>query len=209
MASTPIFTFAPTPVFGFTPSTVKKESRKFRVPPAANLITPRSVEQSKVRAAILDDSVIVVDFCESSDETTYVVAKKDAALTSSIEKRFLTDDQATPVVNKDSKSIKATKPGSTVKSARSKAKKKLVDDSKPKDVPETSPTLSPTRKRRSAVDYNHVPEDEIFDRSDADDDDFQCEEVDNNDDDERLGKEYEKRYPVLETPSKRQKRAKR
>jgi hypothetical protein len=240
LASTPVFTFAPTPVFSFAPSTTKKSlddaswteaavihskvkvennvstlPRKFRVPPAADLVTPRSVDQSKVRAAVLDDSVMVVDLCESSDEaetqpvkTACVVSKKDAALISSLEKRFLTDNQATPVVNKASKSVKATKVSSTIKSARSKAKMKLDDDSEPENVmPKMCPTLSSTRKRRPAIDYDHVFEDPILDRSDEDDDDFQCEEVDV--DDERLDMSFEKSYPDLETPSKRQKRAKR
>jgi hypothetical protein len=178
--------------------------RKFRVPPAADLVAPRSVEQSKVRAAILDDSVVVVDLCQSSDET------ETNTETQFFETKKISTSKAS-VISKTSKTIKVIKLGSTDKSARSKAKQQLDDDdddSGPGNVmAKICPTLSSTRKRRSAVDYDHVPEDEIFDRSDADDDNFQCEEIDN--DDERLDKRFENDWPNLKTPSKRQKKVKR
>jgi hypothetical protein len=259
LATTPVFTFAPTPVFASASSTAKKNPdgassndaavisnskikieevnvstllREFRVPPAPNLVTPRSVDHFKVRAGILDDSVIVVDLCESSDEaetetetetkprlfkTSTPSVNHPQTITEDVElltlhkpeKNISISNEATSVFDKANKSIKATKLGSTVKSAHSsKAKKKLDDDSEPGDVmPKISPTLGSTRKRRPAVDYGRVPEDEIFDRSDANDDDFQCEEV--NYDDERLDKGIENKWPDLETPSKRQKRARR
>jgi hypothetical protein len=214
-ASTPIFKFAPTPVFASASSATKKsladtswndaaiisntkvKIEKSNVSTLPSLAAPRSVDQSKVRAAILDDSVVVVDLCESGDETETQLFET---------KRIFTSNEA-PVISKTSKSIKVIKLGSTAKSTHSKAKKKLVDDSELEDVMPKIPTLSSTRKRRSAVDYDHVPEDEIFDRSDADDDDFQCEEI--NNDDERLDKRFGNDWPDLETPSKRQKKVKR
>jgi hypothetical protein len=220
-ASTPVFKFAPTPVFASASSATKKSLadtswndaaiisntkvriEKSNVSTLPSLAAPRSVDQSKVRAAIMDDSVVVVDLCESGDETE-TETKTETQLFKT--KRIFTSNEA-PVIGKTSKSIKVIKLGSTVKSARPKAIKKPSDDSEPEDVmTKISPTLSSTRKRRPAIDYGHIFEHPILDRSNNDDD-FQCEEVDNND--ERLDKSFEKGYPNLKTPSKRQKRAKR
>lgn len=91
------------------------------------------------------------------------------------------------------------------KPARSKGKKKVVDnenDSKRDEVLVNPFSLSSTRKRRPKIDYNHVPEYEVYDRPDEEDDDFEYEE---RDDDKRVDQAFEKNFPVLDTPSKRQK----
>jgi hypothetical protein len=95
------------------------------------------------------------------------------------------------------------------KSARSKGKEELVhdDSSKPdEEMFKTHFSLVSNRKRRRMTDYDHVPEDEVYDRSDENDDDFEYEK---HDDDERIDARYEKKYPKLDTPSKRQKKTKR
>lgn len=98
------------------------------------------------------------------------------------------------------------KPRSTkTKSARSKGKKQVVDndkDSKRGEMLINPFSLGSTRKRRPEIDYNHVPKYEVYDRSDEEDHDFEYEE---RDDDKRLDQVFEKGYPVLDTPSKRQK----
>lgn len=87
----------------------------------------------------------------------------------------------------------------------SKGNKKSVDDkndSNPNEMFANPFSLGSCRKRRPKIDYNHVPECEVYDRSEEEDDDFEYEE---RDDDDRLDQEFEKKYPELDTPSKRQK----
>jgi hypothetical protein len=112
------------------------------------------------------------------------------------------------IASKATRPIKDAKTHITkAKSSRSKGKQRANDNHIPdEDIPKMPFSLSSHRKRRPAIDYSHVHEDPIFDRSDEEDYDFQYEKVD---DDERLDQTYEKHYPVLETASKRQKRAKR
>ena len=91
------------------------------------------------------------------------------------------------------------------RSARSKGKKKLVDndnDSKTDEMLINPFSLGSCRKRRSDIDYDHVPEYEVYDRSDEDEN-FEYEGDD--DMDERLNARFEKDWPELDTPSKRQK----
>ncbi|KAH0288734.1 hypothetical protein M436DRAFT_80247 [Aureobasidium namibiae CBS 147.97] len=101
---------------------------------------------------------------------------------------------------------KKTKARNTkARSARSKGKKKLVDndnDSKPDEMLNNPFSLGSCRKRRSETDYNHVPEYEVYDRSDEDEN-FEYEGDD--DMDERLNARFENHWPELDTPSKRQK----
>jgi hypothetical protein len=134
--------------------------------------------------------------CFAADDNTALPTPQ------SLMKQATASKTARPI--KDAKSFKAIiKP----KSSRSKGKERANDNHIPdEDIPKMPFSLTSHRKRRPAIDYTHVHEDPIFDRSDEEDDDFQYEKVD---DDERLDQRYEKHYPVLETPSKRQKRAKR
>jgi len=117
-----------------------------------------------------------------------VVTKKDPGLPTpdSLKKRAPMGNQVTPTIKRARKTIKAAKPSTKV-------------DEK---LPETSFTLSSTRKRRSKVDYEYVHEDKVFDRPEEDDGDF---EYEHHDDDERLDQNYEKHYPKLDIPCKRQK----
>jgi len=138
---------------------------------------------SRAEAIIIDSDV---------ENEKPMVTKKDLGLLTpdSLKKRAPMSDQVAPTIKKARKTIKAVKPSTSV-------------DEK---LPETSLTLSSTRKRRPKVDYKHVHEDKVFDRSDEDDGDFEYEA---HDDDERLDQKYEKHYPKLETPCKRQKKAKK
>jgi hypothetical protein len=177
LATTPVFTFAPTPVFASASSTAKKNPdgassndaavisnskikieevnvstllREFRVPPAPNLVTPRSVDHFKVRAGILDDSVIVVDLCESSDEA------ETETETETKPRLFKT---STPSVNHPqtiTEDVELSTPHSLRRTSLSATKPhqsstKPTSRSKPQNSAAQSNLLIPPRPRRSST----------------------------------------------------------
>ncbi|KAG9966496.1 hypothetical protein KCU61_g845, partial [Aureobasidium melanogenum] len=176
--------------------------RKFRVPPAAGLMTPLSVDKSLTLTTAYDDSKIVFESVErDSEESTTAVdracraTKNDAGLLTpcSLEKAGTTIKKAT----KSTKSRGA-------KARLSRRKRDFIGSSEAEEEITGSPfAIASSRMRRRGANYNDVPADGVFDNSE--DEDFSPEEPE---DDKRIDQDYEARYPVLDTPSKRQKKAK-
>lgn len=148
---------------------------KFKTPAGAGLLAPR-LEQ---------DAPTVGRVCSATATNNAVVFPSPESMRKQVATK-----------NTKSRSTKA-------RSARSKGKKKLVDNGPKTDEMLINPfSLGSCRKRRSDIDYNHVPEYEVYDRSDEDEN-FEYEGDD--DMDERLNARFEKDWPELDTPSKRQK----
>jgi hypothetical protein len=129
------------------------------------------------------------------------VANDDTAFPSpqSLMRQAMTFKVTNPI--KDTKSFKASiKP----KSSRAKGKERANDNPEPDADAFKMPFSLTSHRKRRAIDYNSaVGEDQAFDGSDGN---YQYEY---HDDDERLDQRYEKDYPDLETPSKRQKKDKK
>ncbi|CAD0112067.1 unnamed protein product [Aureobasidium uvarum] len=184
-----------------TPTSTRPLPRMFRVPPGASLVTPLSDDKVLVTpTAACNDSKIIAEL-ESDHEQSMTIINRTCPFPSpqSLEKRPTAIASMKPV--KMANFVKANK----VKSPRHhKCKKVVVDSSSEsdKDMAMSPPTIGSTRKRRRGIDYTKVPNVQDFDNSDED---FRPEE---DDGDRRIDEVFASKYPVLETPSKRQKKAK-
>lgn len=149
--------------------------------PPTPYFAPTSSAGKKGLSSVPWTETIIIDSDVENEKPA--VTEKDLGFPTpdSLENRAPMSDQVASTIKKARKTIKAVKPSTSVD-------EKLL---------ETPLTLSSTRKRRPKVDYKHVHEDKVFDRSDEDDGDFEYEA---HDDDERLDQKYEKHYPKLETP---------
>ncbi|KAH0255375.1 hypothetical protein KCU91_g17501, partial [Aureobasidium melanogenum] len=180
-----------------TPVSPRILPRKFRVPPAASLVTPRKIDKVVVTPQI--GRKIAVDLrgngreeSTPSIDRTCPTTKNDAGLLTplSVEKTGTT-------INKIKRLI----------SARSTKTKKRpanndTDSESDNDVPLGPPTIGSTRKRRAIDYYKALTNDQVVDDSDED---YQYEETDV---DRRLNEKFDSLYPLLATPSKRQKKTK-
>lgn len=179
--------------------------RKFRVPPAAGLVTPLSVDKVVVAPEIgYNNSKIVVDLESDHEEGTPTVEHACSAAkynTGYPTPQSLEKESANPNATKITKKAKRT-----IKGRSTKAKKRSAtnnSDMEPDDdMPMSPPTIGSTRKRR-AIDYHKA----LSNDQDVDnpDEDYEYEEIH---DDRRLDEKYDSLYPVLATPSKRQKKTK-
>ncbi|KAG9548149.1 hypothetical protein KCU71_g4679, partial [Aureobasidium melanogenum] len=171
---------------------------KFRIPPAASL----GIDKVVVTPKIGHDSKIVVDLGKSDHEEdtpaidrTCLATKNDAGLLTpcSLEKAGTTTKKATKFTK-----TRGFKP------RLSRRKRDFVSSIEPDEEMIESPfAIASSRKRRHGANYNDVPADGAYDNSD--DGDFSPEEPE---DDKRIDQNFEAKYPVLDTPSKRQKKAK-
>ncbi|KAG9825256.1 hypothetical protein KCU98_g9282, partial [Aureobasidium melanogenum] len=179
---------------------------KFRIPPAASLVTPLGVEKVVVTPKIEhNNSKIVVNLGESDHEES-TPAMNRACPTTKNNPGLLTPQSLEKEVTANLKAMKPTnKAKKTINACSIKAKKRPVNnDSEAEsddDIPTGPPTIGSTRKRRAIDYYKALFNDQVVDNSD---DDYQYEEIDN---DRRLNEKYDSLCPVLATPSKRQKKA--
>lgn len=164
--------------------------RKFRIPPAAGLITPLSVDKPITLKAYDYSKIVFKSIERDPEESTPTISRACPITKYNVSVRTL-------------KSFKKAKAINSIKARSTKAKKRPANDFEPEsddDMPLSPPTLSSTRKRR-AIDYGAVPSDQVVDDSDGD---YEYEEVH---EDKRLNKKYDSSFPLLATPSKRQKKA--
>ncbi|KAG9694116.1 hypothetical protein KCU95_g5874, partial [Aureobasidium melanogenum] len=183
-----------------TPVSPRILPRKFRIPPAASLVIPLGAGEVLVTPKIGRSSKIVVDLGEPDhkDSTPTIdracsATKNDAGLLTpcSLEKAGTT-------IKKVTKSR-----GTKAKLSRRKTRD-VASSIEPDEKMFATPfAMASSRKRRHGINYNDVPADGVFDNSD--DEDFSPEEFE---DDKRIDQDFEAKYPVLKTPSKRQKKTK-
>lgn len=178
-----------------TPVSTRILPSKFRVPPAASLITPRTVDKVLVSVDLSEN-----DHKEGtpSVERACTAAKYNTDFPSpqSLEKEDA-NSKALRITGKKSKPMKARSTKANKRPANNDSDLESADD-----IPMSPPTIGSTRKRRD-IDYDKA----LFNDQDVDDsdEDYEYEEMH---DDRSLNEKYDSWCPVLATLSKRLKKTK-
>ncbi|KAH0361370.1 hypothetical protein KCU65_g8767, partial [Aureobasidium melanogenum] len=180
-----------------TPITPRFLPGKFRIPPGASLVTPRKFDKVVVTPKI--GRKFVVDLGKNGHEESTPridracpATKNDAGLLTP-----LSVEKAGTIINKAKRPMNAC---ST--KARKRPANNDIESESDDDVPLGPPTIGSTRKRRAIDYYKALTNDQVVDDSDED---YQYEETDV---DRRLNEKFDSLYPLLATPSKRQKKTK-